>query len=171
LSREVIPFWRKRAALLGSVGERAVDKLDREILNIIQSDFPIVSRPFLEVGERLGIEEREVIRRVREMKASGVIRRIGGSFDSRKLGFFSTLCAAKVPQEKVELFNEVINAYPGITHNYMRDHDYNIWFTFIGESQQDVDRWLKDIAARTGVDEIVSLPSNRVFKIRVDFEL
>lgn len=148
-----------------------MDRLDRKILNIIQSEFPIASRPFREVGERLGIEEEEVIRRVRGMKDSGVIRRIGGSFDSRRLGFFSTLCAARVPPEKVELFNEVINACVGITHNYTRDHEYNIWFTFIAGSEAELERSLEEIADKTGVGEIVSLPASRVFKIRVDFEL
>ncbi len=117
------------------------------------------------------MEEDEVIRRVRRMKESGVIRRIGGSFDSRRLGFFSTLCAAKVPPQKVKLFNEVINACAGITHNYTRDHEYNIWFTFIAGSEAELERSLKEIADRTGVRDIVSLPAGRVFKIRVDFEL
>ncbi len=148
-----------------------MDRMDRKILNIIQSEFPIVSRPFCEVGGRLGMEEDEVIRRVRRMKESGGIRRIGGSFDSRRLGFFSTLCAAKVPPQKVKLFNEVINACAGITHNYTRDHEYNIWFTFIAGSEAELERSLKEIADRTGVRDIVSLPAGRVFKIRVDFEL
>lgn len=148
-----------------------MDRMDRKILNIIQSDFPIAPRPFREVGERLGIEEEEVLRRVKGMKDSGVIRRIGGSFDSRRLGFFSTLCAARVPPEKMELFNEVINACVGITHNYTREHEYNIWFTFIAGSEEELDRSLKEIADKTGVRDIVSLPASRIFKIRVDFEL
>ena len=149
----------------------SVDELDRKILNLIQTDFPIASRPYQKIGERFGISEEETIRRVRALKSSGAIRRIGGSFDSRKLGFFSTLCAAKVPPEKLERFNEVINSYPGVTHNYTRSHAYNIWFTFIGESQEAVSGALAEIARKTGVQEILSLPARRTFKIKVNFEL
>jgi siroheme decarboxylase len=153
------------------VRQVAVDEVDRRILNLIQVDFPLASRPFQLVGERLGISEDEVIRRVKALKSSGAIRRIGGSFDSRKLGFFSTLCAAKVSADKVELFNRAINAYDGVTHNYTRNHDYNIWFTFIASSHEEIRRLLQEISDRTGVREILSLPARKVFKIRVKFEL
>jgi DNA-binding Lrp family transcriptional regulator len=145
--------------------------MDRQILNIIQSEFPITSRPYRCVGQKIGIPEEEVVRRITAMKTSGVIRRIGGSFDSRKLGFFSTLCAAKVPRDKLERFNQVINAYPGVTHNYTRNGDYNLWFTYIGQSREEIDRMLQDVARKTGVMEIMSLPARRTFKIKVKFEL
>lgn len=148
-----------------------VDEVDRSILNVIQVEFPISPRPFRDLGGRLGIPEQEVIRRVKAMRSLGIIRRIGGSFDSRKLGFSSTLCAAKVPQERVDHFNDVINAYPGVTHNYRRNHAYNIWFTFIGETQEEIDRALEEIARETGVHDILSLPARRTFKIKVNFEL
>jgi DNA-binding Lrp family transcriptional regulator len=154
-----------------SRGRDGVDDLDRRILNLIQSEFPVVSRPYQEIGRHLGISEKEVLDRVRALKERGVIRRIGGSFDSRKLGFFSTLCAAKVPPEKEAAFNRTINGYPGVTHNYTRNHAFNIWFTFIGEDQEAVQRALEEIAQRTGVPDIVSLPAERTFKIRVNFEL
>lgn len=148
-----------------------MDETDRKILNLIQSDFPVHPRPFRELGRLLGLSEAQVLQRVRQMKASGVIRRIGGSFDSRKLGFYSTLCAARVPDQDLERFNRIINSYPGVTHNYQRNHKYNIWFTLIGESQEAVMRTLEEMARRAGVGEIVSLPARRTFKIRVKFEL
>lgn len=148
-----------------------LDEIDRRILNLIQTDFPVEPRPFRVVGKRLGLSEQEVLGRVRAMKASGVIRRIGGSFDSRRLGFYSTLCAARVAPEDLERFNQVINSYPGVTHNYQRDHYYNVWFTLIGESEQSVKQTLEEMAQRVGPSEIVSLPARRTFKIRVNFEL
>lgn len=148
-----------------------MDETDRNLLNLIQSDFPICSRPFKVIGERLGISEQEALERVSALKASGVIRRIGGSFDSRRLGFYSTLCAARVSEEKLQQFNEVINSYPGVTHNYTREHPFNIWFTFIAQSEEEVLRALKEISQKTGVKEIVNLPARRTFKIRVNFEL
>ncbi|MEM2983338.1 MAG: AsnC family transcriptional regulator [Candidatus Bathyarchaeia archaeon] len=149
----------------------SIDEKDRKIMNMIQSGFPITSRPFRDVGIALGLPEKEVIERVKKLKDLGIIRRIGGNFDSRKLGFTATLCAAKVPPEKVDMFNQVINSYQGVTHNYSRNHDYNIWFTFIGESMEEIERNLLEIKERTGVKEIINLPARRSFKIRVDFEL
>lgn len=148
-----------------------MDKLDKDILNEIQSDFPIASRPYREVGSRLGLSEEAVLERVRKMKERGIIRRIGGNFHSRRLNFTSTLCAAKVPDDKLESFVDAVNAYPGVTHNYLRNHAYNIWFTFIAENMQCIEAALAGITEQTGVGEILNLPAIKVFKIRVDFEV
>lgn len=151
--------------------KRGLDEVDRQILNLIQTAFPISPRPYRDVGEKLGIPEQDVIRRVKALRSSGIIRRIGGSFDSRKLGFSSTLCAAKVPPDKVDSFNRVINSYPGVTHNYTRNHAYNLWFTFIGETQEEIECALEEIARQTGIRDIISLPARKTFKIKVNFEV
>ena len=106
----------------------SLDDLDRAILNEIQSHFPIVSRPYAEMGARVGASEAEVLARVKHMADAGIIRRIGANFTSRKLGYTSTLCAAHVPEAQLEQFIEVVNRYPGVTHNYLRRHRYNVWF-------------------------------------------
>lgn len=146
-----------------------MDNKDRAILNEIQSNFPISSNPYLDVGMRMGLSESEVLERVKRLKAEGVIRRIGGNFDSRRLNFTSTLCAAKVPEEDVEGFVRVVNAYPGVTHNYLRNHDYNVWFTFIAPSMEHIEDALDEIGKTTNVTEIVNLPAVKRFKIKVDF--
>ena len=148
-----------------------MDDKDRAILNEIQSDFPIFSRPYHEVGKRTGLSESEVFERVRRLRSEGIIRRIGGNFDSRRLNFTSTLCAARVPEEDVETFIQVVNAYPGVTHNYMRNHDYNVWFTFIAPSMSHIEDALDEISHETGITEIVNLPAVKRFKIKVDFEV
>jgi DNA-binding Lrp family transcriptional regulator len=148
-----------------------MDRIDREILNEIQSRFPLRSRPFREVGKKLRLSEKEVLRRVSRLKEEGIIRRIGANFNSRRLGFTSTLCAAKVPENKLSDFIEAVNRYPGITHNYERDGDYNIWFTFIGESTKTIEQALEEIKIGTGIHELISLPAEKIFKIRVDFEV
>jgi len=148
-----------------------MDDIDRTILNEIQSDFPITQRPFHELGKRLNLTEHEVIQRVESLKSDGIVRRIGGNFNSKMLDFTSTLCAAKVPEEKIDRFVEVVNLYPGVTHNYLRNHEYNIWFTFIAPNMPDIDNTLKEISHETGVAEIRNLPAIRVFKIKVDFEV
>jgi DNA-binding Lrp family transcriptional regulator len=151
--------------------EVPIDDIDRNILNQIQSDFPITPRPYRTIAEELGLTEDEVLKRVLRLKASGIIRRIGGNFTPEKLGFVSTLCAAKVPEEKISQFADVVNRYPGVTHNYRRENKYNIWFTFIAPSMEEINTSLKQIAAETGVAEILNLPAMRVFKIRAEFKV
>ncbi len=146
----------------------SLDDLDKAILNEIQSHFPIATRPYEEVGGRVGAPEAEVIRRVQAMVDSGVIRRLGANFTSRKLGYTSTLCAAHVPPELLERFVEVVNRYPGVTHNYLRRHHFNVWFTLIAESVERLEQILADISAASGV-EVLSLPAQEIFKIKVDF--
>ncbi|MEW5909062.1 MAG: AsnC family transcriptional regulator [Thermodesulfobacteriota bacterium] len=147
-----------------------MDDIDKAILNRIQSDFPIVARPFQVIAESIDQTEKEVIRRVSRLKELGIIRRIGGNFVPEKLGFVSTLCAAKVPSHQVEKFAQIVNRYPGVTHNYLRDNDYNIWFTFIASSTEKIESSLKEISEKSGIPEIISLPATRVFKIRAHFD-
>lgn len=145
-----------------------IDALDKAILNEIQSHFPIMTRPYEEVGRRVGASEEEVLRRVQAMCDTGVIRRLGANFTSRKLGYTSTLCAASVPPEQLEKFVAVVNRHPGVTHNYLRRHRYNVWFTMIAESPERLTRILEEISQATGI-EVLSFPAQEVFKIKVDF--
>ncbi|WP_028586382.1 AsnC family transcriptional regulator [Desulfocurvus vexinensis] len=147
-----------------------MDAIDRRILDVIQSGFPVAARPYAELGRDLGLTEAETLARVRALKESGVIRRIGANFQSARLGWHSTLCAAKVPPERMEHFVATVNAHPGVTHNYLRDHEFNVWFTFIGEDPETVQQALADIGAATGVD-VLYLPATRLFKIKVDFAM
>lgn len=152
-------------------GSTRMDDTDRGILNEIQSDFPITSRPFRDLGSRLGIEEDEVLERVGRLREKGVIRRIGGNFHSGRLDFSSTLCAARVPQDKIEDFVETVNSYPGVTHNYLRNNRYNIWFTFIAKDMKTIEESLQEISSKTGIEEIYSMPAVKTFKIKVDFDV
>ena len=147
----------------------SLDDLDRAILNEIQSHFPIASRPYAEVGRRVGASEEEVLARVAAMADGGVIRRLGANFTSRKLGYSSTLVAARVPPDKLDHFVAVVNRYPGVTHNYLRRHRFNVWFTLIAESAERLNQILEEISLASGVAEILSLPAQEIFKIKVDF--
>lgn len=148
-----------------------ISETDKAILNMIQLDFPIDARPFQVLAKKLGLSEKELIARIQAMKDSQLIRRIGGNFSPDRLGYFSTLCTAKVPENNIELFTQTVNAYPGVTHNYMRDHDFNIWFTFIAPSRDQIADSLEDISRQTGVRPILNLPATRVFKISANFKL
>lgn len=123
------------------------------------------------IAEDIGLSEDEVISRLTELKKRGIIRRIGGNFVPEKLGYVSTLCAAKVPEDLVEVFARVVNRYAGVTHNYLRDNNFNVWFTFIAPSMAEIENNLKTISEKTGVTEILNLPATRNFKIKAHFNL
>ncbi|MDR2696434.1 MAG: AsnC family transcriptional regulator [Deltaproteobacteria bacterium] len=147
-----------------------MDSTDKRLLDIIQSDFPLAPRPYAVLGERLGIGEREAFDRVRALREQNVIRRLGANFQSAKLGFRSTLCAARVPPEKMDAFVAEVNAQPGVTHNYLRRHEYNIWFTCISPSRDALLATLDGITRRTGIP-ILNLPATKLYKIKVDFAM
>ncbi len=148
-----------------------LDTIDRAILNRIQSDFPMTSRPYMSVADEVGISEDDVLKRLVRLKEKGIIRRIGGNFVPNKLGFVSTLCAAKVPEDMIESFAKIVNRYPGVTHNYLRDNKYNIWFTFIAPSMEVIEANLENISKETGISDIINLPATKVFKIKAHFDL
>ena len=148
-----------------------LDDKDRLILNRIQSDFPVTAKPYEAIGRELDLSEAEILERLKRLKEVGIIRRIGGNFSPEKLGFVSTLCAASVPPDKLDLFAATVNRYPGVTHNYMRENHYNVWFTFIAPSMDEITTNLSQIARDTGVEEILNLPATRVFKIRAKFDV
>jgi DNA-binding Lrp family transcriptional regulator len=148
-----------------------LDDIDRAILNRIQSDFPMTPRPYLSIAESLGFSENEVIKRIYRLKKKGIIRRIGGNFVPEKLGVVSTLCAAKVPEHTIDNFAGTVNRYLGVTHNYQRNNQYNIWFTFIAPSMKEIEENLKNISMETEIEGILNLPATKVFKIKAHFDL
>jgi len=148
-----------------------MDNTDRKILNLIQENFPIAAAPFAEVGAQMGIGEDEVLKRIGRLKENGIIRRIGAIFDLRKLGFASTLCAARVPERGMHAFVEAVNIFAGVTHNYRRDDDYNVWFTLIAPGEEALEAALAAIKRETGIDDILSLRATRTFKINARFDV
>jgi siroheme decarboxylase len=149
--------------------EYVMGKEDRAILNEIQKKFPITNRPYLNLARKLKLKEKDVMEKVQKLKDIGIIRRIGASFSAKAVGFSSTLCAAKVPEDKIEEFVSVVNTYPGVTHNYEREGEFNIWFTLIAPSRSRIERILTEISRKTRVKEILDLPATKTFKISVDF--
>jgi len=148
-----------------------IDDINRAILNRIQSDFPLTPHPYLTIAEDLGLSEDDVLNRLKRLKKEGFIRRIGGNFVPEKLGFISTLCAARVPEDKIDSFAATVNQYPGVTHNYQRNNEFNIWFTFIAPSMDEIHENLDRIRLKTGINDIINLPATKVFKIKAQFNL
>ena len=147
-----------------------MDAADKALLDIIQSGFPLVPRPYAELAQATGLTEEEAFARIHALRENRIIRRMGANFQSRKLGWTSTLCAAKVPPEKMDAFTLAVNNEPGVTHNYERENAYNIWFTVIGPSKAYIQERLDAITALTGVP-ILNLPATKLFKIKVDFKM
>jgi DNA-binding Lrp family transcriptional regulator len=148
-----------------------MDDIDKKILNLIQKEFPVVAEPFRAIGDSVGVSEGEALARVRRLKERGIIRRVGAVFEAKKLGYVSTLCAARVPEGEIKDFVETVNACPCVTHNYKRNHEYNIWFTFIAPSEKALERAIEEIKEKTGITDVLSLRAVRTFKVDATFEL
>jgi DNA-binding Lrp family transcriptional regulator len=148
-----------------------MDALDLKLLNLVQKQIPLVSRPYLVLGRQLGLTEQEVMSRLQRLLDAGLIRRLGPTFNSRKLGFYTTLCALKVPEERVREVAACINAFPGVTHNYLREHAYNMWFTLITPTRAEARAALEIIKEKTGITPVLDLPATRYFKLNVQFLL
>ena len=143
----------------------------QRVLDEIQSGFPIEPDPYGRLSERLSLTRKSVLDAVDSLRADGTIRKICGSVASRKLGCASTLCALAVdgPQAEVDRIAGLVSAHPEVTHNYLRNAEYNIWFTPIASSQAHLDELLREIEDETGCSDILNLPAVKMFKIRVDF--
>ncbi|MDO0823426.1 siroheme decarboxylase subunit beta [Desulfosporosinus nitroreducens] len=147
-----------------------MDATDRSLLNAIQNDFPIAEYPYRILGEAVGINETDAFKRIQQLRQEGIIRRLGGVFDSRRLGYYSTLCAGKITEEKIPVLAELLDGISGVTHNYIRDHAYNVWFTLIARSHAVAESILQNIREVMAITDIFTLPASRVFKINVNFD-
>lgn len=146
-------------------------ELRERVLDFIQSGFPLEADPYGVIAAKLDATRDGVLDAVAALRRDGTIRRLGASFASKKLGYSSTLCALAVPgdQDAVDRAAQVVNAYPNITHNYLRTNRYNLWFTIIARSSGEVARILSEIQEKTGCPDALNLPATALYKIKVDF--
>jgi DNA-binding Lrp family transcriptional regulator len=150
-----------------------LDETDKKLLNLMQGRFPIERRPFAAVAAAAGLTEDEVLARVGRLSDERIIREITPIFDTRALGYESMLVAAKVDSENPQRAARFINSHPGVTHNYLRNHDFNLWFTLAVEpgSPLGMQGTLDVMAEKTGAESIRQLPTLKLFKIRMDLEM
>ena len=150
-----------------------LDELDKKLLNLMQGSFALTKRPFEHVAGLAGVPAEEVMQRVQRLLDKRIIREITPIFDTRALGYQSMLVAAKVDAEHPHRAAKIINSHPGVTHNYLRNHDFNLWFTIAVEpgSRLGLDGTLDALAAETGAQSIRQLPTLKLFKIRMDLEM
>ena len=168
-ARRAIPKLRSRA----DGAAIPLDELDKKLLNLLQGKFPLEPRPFLRVAELAEVSEDEVLARTQRLIDERIIRQVTPIFDTRVLGYSSMLVAAKVDPENPWRAAKVINEHPGVTHNYLRNHEFNIWFTIATEpgSRLGLDGTLEVLGQEAGAESIRQLPTLRLFKIRMDLEM
>ena len=147
-----------------------MDGIDKEIVRAIQDGFPLSERPYDDLADDLGLSREDLLRRVSALKDTGVIRRIGAVLNPSSLGIVTTLCAVNVPGDKIDAFTEIVNSNKRVTHNYIRDGRYNVWFTLWGKSDRELNDTIAEIKEKTRVDEISLFPSLKTYKIRAVFD-
>jgi DNA-binding Lrp family transcriptional regulator len=150
-----------------------LDEHDRRLLNLMQGSFPIAARPYQHVAALVELSEAEVMSRVQRLLDKRIIRQVTPIFDTRALGYSSMLVAAKVDPEHPHRAAQVINEHPGVSHNYLRNHDFNLWFTIATEpdSGLGLEGTLEVLAREAGAESVRQLPTLKLFKIRMDLEM
>ena len=149
----------------------ALTDFDKRLLNLLQGNLPLCSRPFARLGELLETTEEHVLNRLNDLKRDGYLRRIGTFFNSEQLGYHGTLIALRVAEDQIASVAQTVNRYVGTTHNYERVCAYNLWFTLLTPSHRDEEKIIMEVAALPGVEDLMSLKSNKRYKINVQFRL
>ncbi|MEK9659029.1 MAG: AsnC family transcriptional regulator [Chloroflexota bacterium] len=147
------------------------DEIDQRLLNLVQSDFPLADRPYQAMAQQLGTSEEDVLARVRRWKKANVIRQVGAIFDTRKLGYKTTLVAFRYAPDKLERGARYVNRHPGVSHNYERVGQFNLWFTLAVPPGQDLEAAINEMAAVTGAEAARIMPTIKFFKIGVNFDM
>ena len=153
------------------IKQQQIDLFDKQLLNDIQWVFPLVDRPYLEISKRHNMSEDEVMRRIAYMKDIGLIRQINAIFDTRRLGYKSALVAFAVMPDKLDSVANEVNKHPGVSHNYERNHDFNMWFTLAVPPYGDMKRDLDRLASLDGVIKYRLLPTLKLYKIGVRLDM
>ncbi len=144
-------------------------KLQRLVLNELQNGIDIDERPFTNIAKKLNVTEEQIIDCIKELKNKNYIRRFGGIVDISKLGVVSTLLCMKIDEGELQKVTNVINQYEGVTHNYERYGEYNLWFTLMESSHERLEETIEEIKQRTGVKDILNLSAVKKHKTRVFF--
>ena len=153
--------------------ENNIDEIDLKLLQLAQDEFLLTKRPWEYFGNMLGISEEEVIYRFKDLLQGKIIRKIGPILDAKKIGLsYSALIGIKISEEKIDDLANILNEYEGITHNYVRDYAYNVWFTLSTQDKKELGKVIEDIKQRTGIPDkdMLILPTARRLKIDVRFK-
>jgi len=150
----------------------ATETSPRELLlNRVQKDIPIVARPYRVLAEEVGLSEQEALDILRETKAQGVLRQVSAIFDTRTLGYKSSLVAVKTDPDRIDAVADVINQHPGVSHNYKRNHDFNLWYTIAVPPESDLEAHVQKLHDLSGAELTRLMPTLHLFKIGVEFDM
>ncbi|MBI4846569.1 MAG: Lrp/AsnC family transcriptional regulator [Candidatus Omnitrophica bacterium] len=147
-----------------------MNQKEKKILKKLQSEFPICARPYEKLSRQLGMSQASLCKKIILLKRQGKIRRIGAVIDDGRMGCQSVLIGACVCKIFIVPVVNFINSFPNVTHNYLRDDEYNIWFTFRSGRKKEIDRFVSGFRKRQGIDDVLVLPSIRMFKINAEFK-
>ncbi len=146
-----------------------MDSLDRQIINQLQTGFPICPAPYQQVAEQLGMSEAELLHRLQRLLSDGVLTRFGPLFHAEQLGGALTLAAVTVPEERFDAVAEIINAFPEVAHNYARTHTLNMWFVLATETPEQVAKVIAAIETQTGL-KVYNMPKHREYFVNLQLE-
>ncbi|MGB6463053.1 MAG: Lrp/AsnC family transcriptional regulator [Nitrosotalea sp.] len=148
-----------------------MDKMDKEILNEIQWTFPLVPRPYSDIAKKFQMSDEELMQRLRALKEAGIIRQLSAIFDTRRLGYKSALVAMAIDADKLDNIANQVNKHPGVSHNYERNHEYNLWFTLAVPPGSDLKSEIDKFSKLQGINKVRTLPTIKLFKIGVKLEM
>lgn len=151
-----------------------IDETDKKIIQTLQDNFPMVERPYKAVADKLNLTEDQILTRLKRLSELGITQKIGAVIDTSKIGLTAaTLVALKVPHDRIEAVSDIINQYDGVSHNYQREHEYNVWFTLKAPNQKELQATLDEITQKAAVHpkNLLNLPTKSCFKINVRFQI
>lgn len=148
-----------------------MDEPDKELLNEIQWTFPLVSCPFDAIAKKFNTTPEDIKERLNKLKEIGVLRQLSAIFDTRRLGYTSSLVAMEIEHDKLEYVATQINRHPGVSHNYERDHQFNLWFTLAVPPGSDLESELEKFNVLEGIKKVRMLPTLQLFKIGVKLDM
>ncbi|MDE1826657.1 MAG: Lrp/AsnC family transcriptional regulator [Thaumarchaeota archaeon] len=148
-----------------------MDKIDKEILNEIQWTFPLVPRPYSDIAKKFQISDEALMQRLRALKEAGIVRQLSAIFDTRRLGYKSALVAMAIDADKLDNIANQVNRHPGVSHNYERNHEYNLWFTLAVPPGSDLKSEIDKFSKLQGINKVRMLPTIKLFKIGVKLEM
>lgn len=147
-----------------------MEEIDRNIVNLLQTGFPLSDEPYAEVASTLGITETELLTRLSRLLEEKTLSRFGPMYDAQKLGGAFSLVAIQVPEEQYEQVTEVVNSYPEVAHNYQRDHDFNMWYVLATETPEQINKVNRDIEQRTGL-KVFNMPKLEEYFIGLQLQV
>lgn len=146
-------------------------KKQKLILKILQSDFPLTKHPYQTIAERLGISAPVLLSKIRSLRSKGLIRRIGGIISGERIRYKSVLISVKVAKANIRRITSYINSFENVSHNYLRNSEFNIWFTFSAKTKKEINLFIQVLKRQKAIEEVLVLPAEKVFKINTEFEL